>query len=415
MTSNSNEFIKSKIIESYAKQIITKDINGNDQTQKFMYFSILLKATSDVPSFAFDITPLGGNVNPINFLSLLTEAGYADNLTDIQLTNIKGAVDENNISLYHPLAISEGPQIGDYMYLDINDSDNLVVPYNRGITERVYRLVLNITSYDGSNSGNPDIRAIWKDSPLKIYLNADNVALNDRALLDLNIEIIDCQDDINKLIQFINDLQVTDDATYGITADDITFLTNIINGTTGKSSDPNACVPPGYTLPELPIIQSYPDYSLMYEISNLDKLICYLRNQVIKYKSDINIVGGAGTCYGYVKCLIKSWVGLTKLYHLAVARMNAINQAASVVIAQYTRIKTEYQDSIEAARGIRQSITSWIQNNLDANFDTTLESITCSNNIGTDSNAIAFSNTIKYNKYYVQNNQRINTFIDYNN
>ena len=406
-----NTFLKSKIIESYAKQVTVTDQNGNATKEKHMFFSILLKASNDVTGFDLDINSGDSELNSSILLPLIVKAGYADNLSDSQLADILNAVDSNSVNLYRPLTFSNTPQAGDYMYIDAPNSDDIIVPYVGG-RERVFRFEINITGYDGSSPTNPDVRAIWKHAPLVVYLCATNVARGDRASLSLAVEFTDCQDSYEQLSSFIDTLVSSDNQTYGITSDDTAFLKSILDGTRGASSDPNACVPPSQALPDPVAEPLLPQHSLMFEIANLDKLLAYLKNQVIKYKSDIVTVSTNGQCTAYVKCLIKSWVGLKKLQELTNSQLQAHYRAAQHIAAQYLRLKAEYDDAVEAARGIRASMSNWIKSTLDINFKDDLSDIVSSNNVGSGPNAIAFVNTQKYQKYYIDSNgNRSSAFI----
>lgn len=352
-------FTVSKVLESFAKTYEITISEGVTEKQKRMIVSIQLKSPAKVKNFRFSTA----NVGAENLKKLLVSAGYADDLSDAELADLENL---------------------EYKFFDpeISRENDLVIPYP-GETNptRVYRFIFNITKYDGS-SELPDFRAIWKNSPLTIF--ADIEGMTEAPKLEVLLDIADCEELVKKMNELID--SVSED----LDSADVEFLKNIINGSSKTCELPGAELE-HFTLP------TYEEESILYEISNIDKLVCYLKQQIIKYKTEIVTVSSNGSCYKFVNCLVKGYVHLNKLYREAASMYNTLLSSASTLKDKYVSLAADHRRGITAIKSINETMSDWIVKNLDEDFD--LSKVTCSNNVE-NVGGVNYSFKEKYTKYF---------------
>jgi hypothetical protein len=268
--------------------------------------------------------------------------------------------------------------------MTLSEADHIVIPYDsKSEPRRLYRFQLDVTYFDGSSEERPSYKTIWNQEPMLIFGLIEGVEGDARPKLSILLDISDC----DELFKKLNDL--VDSVTGDLPADDIEFLKKIINGTT-KSCEMEGTVLDGFEMP------AYEDESVLYELTNIDKLVCYLKNQVIKYKTEIAISSGSNTCYKFVNCLIKGYVALNKLYRSAVSSYNMLLASATTLKIKYQNLANDHRRGINALSGIKDSTTEWIRKNLDVNFE--LGAVKCSNRVELVNN-VPITFVEKYSKY----------------
>lgn len=352
-------FTVSRVLESFAKTYEISVGEGATEKQKRMIISILLKSPAKVKHFRFSTA----NVKGEDLKKLLVSAGYADNLKTEELSDLE----KIELNMFEP---------------EISEENDLIAPYSADSNpERVYRFIFNITKYDGSTDL-PDFRAIWKNSPLTVYAEVDGLV--DDPKLEVLLDIADCEELIKKMEELIDSVADT------LEASDVEFLKNIVNGSS------QTCELPGVELENF-LLPTFEEESILYEISNIDKLVCYLKQQIIKYKTEIVTVSSNGTCYKFVNCLIKGYVNLNKLYRQATHMYNTLLSSASTLKDKYVGLAADHRRGITAIKSINSSMSEWIVKNLDDEFN--LDKVTCSNTVE-QVGGVNYSFKEKYSKHY---------------
>lgn len=365
-------FTNPKVIESFTKY--RKE--DNDVKTKLAYLSFELEAKVEgVQNYAIKFTKM----NPLVFLSLVKTAKFGDNLSTEQIANIE----KQELTSFTPTIV--------------NDNE-FVLPYTSG--RRLYRLILDITSFDGKD-GRPDYRTAWSKISLNILasLVQENI-LGDIAELPnmiFEIEISDCDFVIEELTGLIE--QLGDD----LPLDDLNFVKNIIGRCSCDTTSAEKCEFLGETLEtfELP---TFENESVLFELTNMDSLICYLKSQITKYKSEMSILSkNSANCYRFVPCLVKAYVGLNKLYRKSVAIHNTLLISARHLSERYAALAADHRRGIEAMKGIMNSNIEWIRNNLDSEFD--ISKVTCSSRVEIN-NGVAYSYKEKYSRHFNHETKR---------
>lgn len=360
-------FINTKLVESYAKTVV----NANNERQKLLYLSFQLKSgLKDFKNYALHSAVL----DPNKLVNIIKFSGYADIidgkvgvLDDIEFTNFEF-------------------KVRDDVYIDL--------PYDpENLPDRLYRLIFDVSSLDG-NDDRPHFLSLWQNNPLIIH-----AILNDPALvspkLTMTIEVSDCDKILNELTDLI------DEVSSDLPAEDIMYLKSILNSC-GCSTDTIKCEWDNVELEtfDLPTFESE---SILFELSNMDKLICYLKDRITYYKTEVAISSGNSSCYKFVGCLIKSYVSLNKIYRKTLNAHETLLLSARHLRSRYVLLANDHRRGIEAVKGVINSSTDWIKANLDSGFD--LSKITCSNRVNVV-NGVSVSYRDEYSKYYNSETKR---------
>jgi hypothetical protein len=357
-------FMSTKIIESF-----TKTVTVGETKQKLMFLTFQLKSGVDgVKSYSINTK----NINSELLLSLLVSAKYGDNLTS------------DDLSKLHDLELKDLLPV-------IDANGNIEIEYSETGTVRLYRFIYDITSYDGKE-GRPDYRTIWLDYPMIVFANLTNPEL-EKPKLTMDIDISDCDEILDELNTLINEVS-TD-----LPTEDVDFLKNIINNCNcgGDKEEMEKCEMDDITLENF-TLPSFEYESVLYEIANLDVLIYYLRQQVIKYKTETQVArNGSGQCYKFVGCLIKAYISVNKLYRKALNSYNTLLISAKHLKDRYKALADDHRRGIEAMKGIKSSTIEWIKSNLDSSFD--ISKITGSNRVELVNN-VPYSFRDKYTSFY---------------
>lgn len=344
-----NYFPVTQVTEAYAKNVTVSGI-----TKKFITVSVMIKGDNGVQSLDMEVNGIYGST----LLNLMTSAGYFDNPSTEQLADIPGLtfVDVKNSITY------------------LENSSGFTIAYDSvSKPNRLYRFQLDITGYDGSDELHPNYKDIWAQSPIIIHGNIEGVTGENRPKISLALDIADCEDLINSLYSLIDSEGAGEEDNQMKL--DLDFLKDIINGT-AKIDGNAACAIKGVTLPEFNL-PNYEDESILFELTNIDRLICYLKQQILKYKTEIAVSSGSASCYSFVPCLIKGYVALNKFYRRAVSIYNTLHSSASTLKLKYIALADDHRRGINALIGIKNSVNSWIKSTLDGNFN--LDNVTCSN------------------------------------
>lgn len=325
-------------------------------------------------------------INAENFVGLIKTAHYGDNLTTEQLRNI-GKLELKEFELL------------------LTDNE-LALPYSNNFksVRRFYRLILDISAYDGKN-GNPDYRDIWSDLHLTIIarLNSETHGRLDNELLEvpkltIDFVVTDCDIVFDELELLVD--QLSDDLSVG----DLTFIKNIITKCNCGADTTDVCELAGEEYQEfnLPTFESE---SILYELTNIDSLICYLKNMITNYKTDIARTSNESECYKFVPCLIRAYISINKLYRKVQSSYKSLLLSANYLSEQYVALASDHRRGIESIKGIIKSNSDWIKTNIDPNFDIT--KVTCSNKVETIGD-VTYTFKERYSKYFDKETKRYN-------
>lgn len=350
-------FTTTLLLESYAK--ISKVDNIS---KKLLYIAIRIKAKEAVKSFS---VYLNDQILGSALRNIMISAGYLDNPTETQLENLTTQT------------------YVDFLNIITDNGNYITIPYSEvSNPDRIYRFILDVTQV-------PTYQNLWSRSPMVFYADKEGLTGEERPKVSILMDIADCDELIKNLEDMIDGL--TGDGS--MNADDIYQLKEILNGTADN------CVKATFTKQDWDL-PTYAEDSLLADISNIDKLICYLKSQILKYKTEITISSGTSNCYKFVPCLIKGYIGLNKLFRQAQSAYNTLYVNSMNLRCNYVALVDEYQRCISAVNGIKNSVNTWIINNLDEKFD--LSKITCSNTVEVkNGEAITFHD--KFSGYWNSN------------
>lgn len=352
------------IVESYAKQF-----KIDDAIKKYIYFSFQLESgAKGVTEYAIQFKKL----NPENFAALISKFSYGDNLTN------------------QDLAAIETLPLTQFDVVIVNNE--IILPYSQEepFVRRTFRMVLDVSQYDGKD-GRPNYTELLDGVSLTIITHLEEGSPYDPQTVTLNFNITDCDLVISQLTTLVDELGE------GLEEADLIFIKDILSKCScGKDTTENCdfkgeIIETDFTLP--PAEQE----SILYELTYMDSLICYLKEQVIKYKTETAIRSDSAGCYKFVPCLIRAYISLNKIYRAVVAAYNKLLASAKLLADNYRALATDHRRGIEAMKGIINSNTQWIKANLDPEFDIT--KVTCSNLVET-TGGISYTYKEKYTKFF---------------
>lgn len=358
-------FVNPRVIESFAKY--SKPPDG--EKKKLMYLAFQLEP--DLNTHAFKNYAIKFmKLDPVVFTKLIKSAKYGDNLDAKQLSNL------------------ETTELHEFTPTLVNTNE-LVLPYSDELkVRRTYRLILDITEYDGTES-KPDYRDVWSNLPLTIIAALED-PLVETPKLSLDLTITDCDSVIDELSKMVDELAED------LPLSDLNFVKDIISKCSCGMDKNDLCEFVGEEIGEfeLPTLENE---SILFELTNLDSLICYLKNQLIAYKTDIATQSNTSSCYKFVPCLIRAYISINKLYRKSVAAHRALLLSAQYLSERYTALAQDHRRGIEAAKGIVNSNIEWIKSNLDLDFD--LSKVTCSNRVEKTGD-VSYTYKEKYSRYF---------------
>jgi hypothetical protein len=338
-------FVNARVIESFAK--FNKP--SEEVKSKLLYLAFQLESDSTgVENYAIHFL----NLNPENFVKLIKISSFGDDLTAKDLENLSAV----SLKDFVPTLV---------------DTDKMILPYSTDFKSlrRTYRLVLDITNFDGLD-GRPDYRDVWGNFPLTIVTMMKDTNIESQKL-KIDFTISDCDAILTELSNLVSELG--DDLPLA----DKTFIQNIItNCSCGDHIEEDDCDFVGEDVGtfEIPTLENE---SILFELTNMDSLICYLKGKLISYKTDIATQTGSDSCYKFLPCLIKAYVGLNRLYRKSVSSHKALLLSAQYMADRYNALAKDHRRGIEAIKGVVKSNSDWIRTNIDANFD--ISNVKCSN------------------------------------
>lgn len=239
------------------------------------------------------------------------------------------------------------------------ETEHLIVPYDTSGPE-----IKLWFKFDATDKAIP-FATYYKHTPLNIlaFWDKEDSANKDKEPIKLSVALscTDCESVISALMSVV-------DANKGdLTNDDVNFIKGILD----SSNDTCMWNTDEFDTPTPPDpAKKVSDY-----ISSLDKLICYLKDKVIKYKTELAAVGAGSDCYKMVPCLVKSLVSLRKIYVAAKKSYNQLYVAYLGLAAAYQELANDNAQVISDIKNITYCTTDFITNNIDPNFD--LSKVTC--------------------------------------
>ncbi len=371
-------FVNSKIIESFAK---SRKAEGEDK-KKYIYLSFQLKSESEINTYAIQFNRIDVKL----FKEKLVSSKYGDDLSAEQLSNIE----KLSLTDFSP---------------EIIDENKLSLPYDKHNVTRFYRLIIDITGYDGKD-GKPDYKDMWNRSPITIVALSDTIESSDNIeipKLSLELDITDCDIIVTELIGLVDELGSD------LPLADIEFIKNIIGSCNCGGDTKDVCEIDDISFDNitLPTLESE---SILYELTNMDSLICYLKNQLIKYKTEIAITSGSNNnCYKFVPCLVRAYISVNKVYRKAYSAHQTLLVSARYLVSQYNALAADHRRGIESIKGIVNNNVDWIKSNLDSEFD--LSKVTCSNRVSARDDSV-YTFKERYSSYFNRETKRYSGFDD---
>lgn len=360
-------FVGSTIVESFVK---SSKSETEEIKKKLLFLTFQLESdTVGVEDYAIEFQKL----DPATFVALISSFGYADKLTAAQLSKIS----EVELTQIEPKIV---------------DVNQLILPYSTEFASvrRTYRLVLDISAFDGID-GRANYRDIWINFPLVIVTRFTDPNLEVQKL-SLDLTITDCDFMLSELSNLVSELGED------LPIKDQTFLREIIahcdcGAELGVDDD---CDFEGVLLDEFQL-PSFETESILFEMASIDRMISYLKERIVFYKTDIVSQSSSSDCYKFVPCLIKAYIGLNRVYRNAVASYQALLVSAKFMSERYVALAADHRRGIEAMKGMIASNIEWVKANLDSEFD--LSKVARSNTVERNGD-VSTTFTQRYSRYY---------------